>query len=312
MKLAIVGLGGVGGHYGARLARRYAGGQEGVEVYFVARGEHLRRIQADGLRFSSPDESFVARPTAASDQPAGWGELDLILFCVKTYSLEESAAQMRANLGARTVLISALNGVDNAERLRAIFPGAALLNGGVYISAMQVGPGEVRQIGGTGKIFFGWEPASGQPAPEHARFRALVDVFQAAGIPAEYDEDVRPAVWEKYLFISPLASAGTALRQNFGELRSDPKSWALLDGLLGELEAVAAALGVRLPENIHASTLNKALGFPPDTKTSMQVDAERGKPLEMETLTGYVVRAAHRLGVPAPLYEEMYQRLKPA
>jgi 2-dehydropantoate 2-reductase len=180
----------------------------------------------------------------------------------------------------------------------------------VYISSMLVGPGEVRQIGGTGKIFFGCEPISGQPAPEHARFSALVDVFQAAGIPAEYHAEVRPAVWEKYLFISPLATAGTALGQSFGELRSDARSWALLEGLLRELEAVAAAQGVTLPENIHPVTLNKALGFPPDTRTSMQVDAERGKPLELETLTGYVVRAAHRLGVPAPLYAEMYRKIK--
>src|SRR5512145_437996 len=139
MKLAVVGIGGVGGAYGARLARRFAGGQDGVEVYFVARGEHLRRICQEGLRFSSPSESFVAHPAGASDQPAGWGELDLILFCVKTYSLEESAAQVQDNVGPRTVLITTLNGVDNAERLRAVFPRATVLNGGVYISSMQVG-----------------------------------------------------------------------------------------------------------------------------------------------------------------------------
>ncbi len=317
MKLAIVGLGGVGGHYGARLARRYAGGKDGVDVLFVARGEHLRQIQENGLRFSIPSgEAWVAHPAAASDHPSEWGELDLVLFCVKTYALEESAAQLRENVGQATTLITVLNGVDNAERLQAAFPQAAVLNGGVYISATLVAPGEVRHIGGTGKTFFGLEPAPGrhaqEPAPgreEHARFRPLAGLFQAAGIDAEYRADIRWAVWEKYLFISPLASATTALGQTFGELQADPKSWALLNGLLSEVEAVAVAQGVSLPADVHQATLNKVRSFPPGTKTSLQTDAERGKPLELETFTGYVARAGHRLGVPVPLHDQVYRQL---
>lgn len=342
MKLAIVGLGGVGGHYGARLARRYAGGKDGVDVLFVARGEHLRQIRQGGLQYSTPGEAWVAYPAAASDQPSEWGELDLILFCVKTYALEESAAQLRANVGLATTLTTVLNGVDNAERLRAVFPHAAVLNGGVYISATLVAPGEVRHIGGTGKTFFGLEPAPGhyiqepapgrhiqepapgrhaqEPAPgrhaqeqggEHARFRPLAGLFQAAGIDAEYREDIRWAVWEKYLFISPLASATTVLGQTFGELQADPHSWALLNGLLSEVEAVAGAQGVSLPADVHQTTLNKVRSFPPTTQTSLQTDAERGKPLELETFTGYVVRAGRRLGVPVPLHEQIYSQLKP-
>ena len=257
MKLAIAGLGGVGGFLGARLARGFAGGKDGVEVSFIARGEHLAKIRQAGLQVISPTEQFTARPAAATDQPAELGPLDVILFCLKTYQLEESAAQLRENVTPQTVVITVMNGVDNALRLKAIFPQAQVLNGGIYISAERAGPGVIRRIGGPGRTFFGAEEGG------HERYRPLAALLQSAGIPAEYREDIRWAIWEKYLFIAPLASATTHLAKNFGEMQADPAAWNLLDGLLSEVEAVARAEGINLPADIHAKHPDQNPGFPP-------------------------------------------------
>jgi 2-dehydropantoate 2-reductase len=303
MKLAIIGLGGVGGFLGARLARGFAGGKDGVEVFFVARGEHLAKIRQAGLQYISPTEQFTVQPAAATDRPAELGPLDVVLFCLKTYQLDESAAQLGENVTPRTVVITVMNGVDNAARLKAIFPQAQVLDGGIYISAERAGPGVIRHIGGPGRIFFGAE------AGDHQRYRPLAALFQSAGIPAEYREDIRWAAWEKYLFIAPLASATTYLAKTFGEMQADPAAWNLLDGLLSEVEAVARAQGIELPADIHSKTLARIPAFPPATRTSMQVDYARGRPLEIESLTGYVVHTAHELGIPVPLHDWLYPKL---
>jgi 2-dehydropantoate 2-reductase len=288
------------------LARRYAGGQDGVEVAFIARGEHLEQIRRNGLQYNSPGGAFTAIPAAATDQPASLGLLDVVLFCVKTYSLQETSSLLAPNVGAQTTVISVMNGVDNAERLQAAYPRATVLNGGIYISAELVQPGMVRHIGGAGRTFFGAETGPHEP------HLGIESVLKSAGISAEYRRDILWAVWEKYLFICPLASATTFTGKTFGELRADQNAWQLLDGLLGELEAVARAQGVSLPEGIHQATLDKVNNFPPGTKTSLQSDYERGKALELETFTGYVLRASQRLRIPAPLHEMVYARLKSA
>ena len=303
MKLAVVGLGGIGGFLGALLARRFASGRDGVEVIFIARGEHLAKIRQDGLQYLSPTESFTVIPAAATDQPAALGPLDVILFCVKTYQLEKSAALVRENVSPRTVVITLLNGVDNADRLKAIFPQAHVLNGGIYVSAERVAAGVVRRIGGAGRIFFGGEEGGQE------RYQPLVALFQSAGILAEYRADIRWAIWEKYLFISPLASATTYLSKNFGEMQADPAAWQLLDGLLLEVEAVARAQGIDLPDGVHQATLARIPPFPPATRTSMELDHALGRPLEIETFTGYIVRSARELGIPVPLHERVYQKL---
>lgn len=303
MKIGIFGMGGIGGYYGAMLARHYAGREE-HQFYFIARGKHLEAMRQNGLRLLTPKEEFTVRPTLATDQPAECGILDLVLLCTKTYHLDDAARQLAPVVGENTVILTVLNGVDNAERLRAHFPQAQVLNGGVYISATLIEPGVVRHNGGAGRTLLGSESG------EHERYRWIENFLKEAGIPAEYHEDITWAVWEKYLFIEPMGSATSYKNTTFGGLRDTPESWQLVDGLLGELERVAAAQGIALPEGIHQATLNKYLSFPPETKTSMQVDFEKGGQTEIETFTGYVVRAGHRLGVAVPLHEQVYAALK--
>jgi 2-dehydropantoate 2-reductase len=302
MNIAVVGIGGVGGYYGGKLARRYAG-QNDFQVTFFARGEHLEEIRRNGLQQITEEGTFIAKPNQAKDDPSGCGVFDLVLFCVKTYDLEESASMLKKNIDERTFVMSLLNGVDNAERLKAVLPKADVLNGCVYIGAQIVRPGVVRQAGGSCKLFFG--PENGGQGDDRMIERLLGD----AGIKAEYCDDIKAIVWEKYLFVSPLASATTYLKKTFGEFMEGGENRNLLEGLLREVELVARAQGVNLPENIHKSSLEKISLFPYDTKSSMQMDFEKGKKTEVDTFTGYIVRFAKSHRIPTPLHEVVYNSL---
>jgi 2-dehydropantoate 2-reductase len=303
MDIAVVGIGGVGGYYGGKLARHYAGSSD-IKIIFIARGEHLEKIRGKGLRVRSAVETFTARPHLATDRPNELGPFDLVLFCVKAYDLEESAAMLQANVTGRTVIITLLNGVDNAERLGKIFPQASVLNGCVYISAFIEAPGLVRQASGSCKLFFGTEKEN------HAGYKAIEKIFTDAGIDAKYSADIRTAVWEKYIFVSPLASATTYLKKTSGQLLEDELSKSYLTGLMREVELVARAQGVQFPDNVCEIALEKVSSFSCDTKTSLQLDFEKAKEkTELGTFTGYIVRYARENGIPVPYHQEVYDSL---
>lgn len=303
MRIGVMGIGGVGGYFGGKLARYYAHRSD-VEVVFIARGNHLRAIQEKGLRLITAEEgTFTTMPHKATDSPFECGIFDLVLFCVKTYDLEESARLLEQNVDEKTAVITLLNGVDNAKRLKMVLPQARVLNGSVYIGAHILSPGVVQQVGGSCKLFFGSEDEKCDDC------QTIERVLRDAGIKAEYREDIERVVWEKYLFISPLASATTYLGKNFGELMEDEEGRKLLDELLSEVELLARVQGVMLPENIHKISIEKISSFPSHTKSSMQIDFERGKKAELETLTGYVVKSARNHGIPAPLHEQVYHDL---
>ncbi|MBN2124600.1 MAG: 2-dehydropantoate 2-reductase [Deltaproteobacteria bacterium] len=303
MRVAIVGVGGVGGFFGGKMARYYAG-DGAVEMVFIARGAHLRAIQEGGLRVTTPEEEFTARPDFATDDPAGCGIFDLALFCVKTYDLEQAVALVRENLGKESRVITLMNGVDNTARLRDALPGVRILNGCAYVSTRIVRPGHVQQTGGFAKLFFGAE--QGDPAP----FRPIEGLMRGAGIDATCREDIRQAVWEKYLFISPSATLTSALGKTFGEVLADNQARGLLEGLIAETGALAEKEGIRIPDTLVDTVLEKMASFPPGTRTSMQLDFERGGRAELETFTGYVVRAGKALGVAVPLHERIYDDLR--
>ena len=250
MKIAVIGIGGVGGYFGGKLARTYID-REDNEVIFFARGEHLKKIRERGLRQITREGTFTAIPDSATDNSGGCGNFDLVLFCVKSYDLEEGARMIRENVTGETAIISLLNGVDNAEKLHAVFPDAQVLNGCVYISACIERPGVVRQTGGSCNLFFGPEREEGND------YRDIESILKDAGIKAEHREDIRAVVWEKYLFVCPLASATAYLVKTFGELMDHSESRKLLEGLLDEVELVGRAQGVNLPEDIHRTSLEK-------------------------------------------------------
>ena len=164
-----------------------------------------KRSEQNGLKVLSKEREFTVRPALATDNPAECGPVDILVFCTKGHDLEDSARLVSPCVDENTVMISLLNGVNNPERLRTVLNKGKILNGCVYLSAHILKPGVIQQIGGSGKLFFGGEsdlPIDG---------KGMENILRAADIDAEYSNDIESIVWEKYIFISPFATATTFL-----------------------------------------------------------------------------------------------------
>jgi 2-dehydropantoate 2-reductase len=303
MKVAIVGIGGVGGYYGGLLAKHYSGNED-VEIVFIARGDHLEQIKKHGLELITEKGTFIIRPDLAADTPSGCGIFDCVIFCVKTYGLEESARLLSPSINENTVVISLLNGVDNANRLSVVLNKGKIFNGCVYIGSHIVRPGVVQQAGSMNKLYFG------NKADDNTEANHIEHFLKEANIDAQYRPDIKHIVWEKYVLISAFATATTFLDKTMRGVMDSKKGKALLDDLLTEVFHVAEAKGVELPKNIRDEIIAKVGTFPPEVKTSMQMDSEKGNQTELETFTGYIVREAKKLGLPAPTYDKIYAALK--
>ncbi len=302
MRIAVVGIGGVGGYFGGKLARYYAS-SESVDIIFIARGEHLHQIQEKGLKQVTTEGEFTAYPTLATDDPRDSGSFDMVLFCVKRYDLENSAERIQANINKDSIVISLLNGVDNVKPLTRILSGAEILNGCVYIGAHIVNPGVVRQAGGTCQLFFG--PEDG-PVKE---LRPVEMLLKKAGIQAVLTENIQKVVWEKYLFVCPLATATTYLQQPMGAFVEHTEKRSYLEGLMREVAEVAKAKGIHISKNMIHEALAKNSLFPYETRTSLQLDFENNRRTEIDLFTGYIVKSAKELGIPVPLHDEAYNKL---
>ncbi len=303
MRIGIVGIGGVGGYYGGKLALEYGPSKE-HDIVFIARGEHLEAIRRKGLRLITVEGEYTAEPTLATDSPAEIGRLDLVLFCVKSYGLEEAARMISGNIHENTIVIPLLNGVNITERLKAALPRGTVLRGTVYIGSNIIAPGEVRQAGGSCQLIFGPDDNA-----DVEKYRPIEGLLKKAGIKAELTADIAVPIWTKYIFVSPLAGLTSMLGKTFGEILQDPEGLDMLEGLLKEIEAVARARGVNLPPDIVKASIGKVSSFPFATKTSMQRDYEKGNPIEIDIFMEYIVKSGRELGISTPLHERVYAAL---
>jgi len=303
MRIAIVGIGGVGGYFGGKLAREYENsGQH--EIIFIVRGEHLSAIKKNGLKLFTKEGDYKARPYLATDNPAKSGIFDLVFFCVKSYHLESSALALKANINKNTVVIPLLNGVNIAQRLRAVLPDADIVRGCVYISSFIEKPGVVRQTEGTCKLTFGTDDKSAN------QYQYILDILVQAKVDARLTDEISQALWTKYLLICPLGSLTAATGKTFGGIIEDAKLKNKLREMIREVKSIADARKIELPEDVVDKTLESIGRFAYDTKTSMQVDRERGKDTEMDIFTKYIIESGKELAIPTPLHNEIYAQLK--
>lgn len=303
MRIAVVGIGGIGGYYGGKLAMAYAGSGS-HDIVFIARGEHLAAIRKNGLSLITPDGEYNAVPTLATDNPKDAGPLDLVLFCVKSYGLQDAARMIAGSVHKGSVILPLLNGVSITETLKTFLPECTVLNGCVYIGASIEGPGVVQHKGGTGLLIFG--PDRNEDVE---KFRGIETLLKEAGIPVELAKDAAVPVWTKYIFIDPLAVLTALLGKTFGAILESEEDREMLAGLMTEVENVARAKGVNFPKDIVKATLQKAAGFPYATKTSFQLDYEKGRQTELDIFAGYIVKAGKELGIATPLHERIYKEL---
>jgi 2-dehydropantoate 2-reductase len=299
MKILVMGSGGVGGYFGAKLARA------GEAVTFVARGMHLDAIRAHGLRVrSSVEGEFVVR-ASATDNPAETGLVDLILFCVKSYDTEAAARSLEAAVGLETAIVSLQNGVDNEEKIGAIVGPEHVLGGAAYIFSTIESPGVIRHSL-YGRIAFGELDGS-----ETVRARRIREALDRAGIPVELSREIRRVLWEKYLWITALSGMTALTRCPAGVIRSVPEPRTMYRLIVEELAQLAKASGVALAPSAVDDVMKATDNMAPTAYSSLHHDLTHGNRLELEALQGHAVRQGERLGVPTPMCAAVYAALKP-
>ena len=299
MRIAIMGAGGVGGYYGGLLARA------GHEVIFIARGEHLRAIRADGLRVRSVHGDFEVRPAHATDDPAQVGPVDLTIFTVKTYDIEAAAKLMRPLVGEQTAILPLQNGVESAARLSRYWGNRAVLGGLTQLVAYVAEPGVIRQESQFRKIVLG--ELDGRRSE---RAEAICEALKQSGADAEITQTIEKALWTKLLFIASFAGLSSVTRSPAGPLLAGDESRLLLHRAMREVYDAARAKGIPMEADVVEKTMAFAAKLEPTTTPSMQRDVVAGRPTEYDAINGAAVRAGRETGVPTPVHEFIWACLK--
>jgi 2-dehydropantoate 2-reductase len=300
MKIAIMGTGGVGGYYGGLLAKA------GRDVTFIARGAHLQAIRKNGLQVKSVHGDFQVSKALATDKPADVGPVDLIIFATKTYQTDEAAKAIKPMVGKDTVVVPLQNGIDAADRIGQVVGMDHVLGGATWLSAAIEAPGVIGQYSEFRRITLG--EFSGKTT---ARLTSIYDLLKETGATVEVSDNILKVLWTKFVFISSVSAMGSLTRMTFGEYRGVPEARAMLTEAIGEVASVARARGVKLDADILAKTQAFIDSSAPGIKPSMQRDVEAGKPSELESLIGVVVRMGAEKNVPTPVMRFAYAMLKP-
>lgn len=303
-RIGILGLGGVGGYFGGLLAKAYYKSDE-VEVIFIARGATQKAIADSGLKIVTDESEMIVHPKLVSNNPEEIGELDYLICATKTYDIEESLLSLQSCIVARTVILPLYNGVDAPERIQKIYPQNDILQGCVYIISMIILPGTIRKMGFYEKLFFGSKTVSSSKLEE------LQGIFQQARIESYWVENIEETVWEKFIFISALASATSYLNLHIGEIINSPEAMAVYVELVQEIDAVAKAKGLQLPDDIVNQTIGKLEKSPREATSSMHRDLLAGKNTEALSLTKFVLNEGIKYDVKTPLYEKISNVLLP-
>ena len=289
MRIAIMGSGGLGGYFGARLV------QGGADVHFVARGKHLEAMRAGGLRIQGPQPIHVPKVNATHD-PREIGVADVVMLCVKLWDTETAIEQIRPMVGPNTAIVSFQNGVLKDQYLRAAFDERQLMGGVGYVATTIGEPGVILQTGPMQRLLFGEFDGT-----RSARGEALLAACLAGGINAELSDNILREIWQKYVFLVALSGATTTIRKSLGPIRSNPQTRAFFLDVMREVVAVGRAHGVALSEDYADIRMKFAEELPADMTASMHHDLERGNRLEVRWLSGGVVELGKAKGVPTPL-----------
>lgn len=299
MKFAVMGTGGMGGYLGGRLAHA------GADVTFIARGETLAALRESGLRVYSPKGDFEIPAVNATDDPAQVGPVDVILLCVKAYDVDEAIQWMRPMIGAETVVIPVLNGIDHIAKLQAELGERHVLGGMSVISAHKGEPGVIYHVTDAGnQLEFGeW---NGGVSP---RCGPILAAMEKAGLVAVAVPNIAQRMWWK---LSAICAACV-----FAVMRGDkatvwaPETADLVRQVGAEAVAVAHAHDIPLADSFPDDLVKIIEGAPPTYKPSLLVDLQNGKRLEVEVMNGAIRRMGKAAGVPTPANSFIYACLKP-
>jgi 2-dehydropantoate 2-reductase len=300
MRIAVIGAGGVGGGFGAALAKA------GADVTFIARGAHLAAMKSAGLKVLGPRGDTHLKPTQATDNPVEIGKVDVVLFCVKLWDVESAGHAIKPLIGPDTAVIPLQNGIDAHERLLPILGAGAVMGGVAQISASITAPGEITQVGTFMRMIFG--ELDGTRTKRAEKFLALC---QAAGFDAMLSEAILTDLWMKFILLASNAGMMALGRQPIGKLRDDPDMRPIFLSAYREVIAVGLAKGITLPSDALDRITDQTAHFPPTMKASMALDLDRGNRLEVPWLSGKVAELGRQYGIPTPTHAMLYAMLKP-
>lgn len=300
MRIAVMGSGGIGGYFGARLAL------SGSDVTFIARGRHLAAMHEHGLRIESELGGMHVPNVRATDDPAAIGPVDLVMIAVKLWDTEVAARQVLPLVERGAAAVSFQNGVQKDDVLRGILGSGAVLGGVSYIGASIKEPGVITHNGKMQRLIIGEFDGS-----RSARADSFIEACTAAGINAELSSDINRAIWEKFCFLVGHSGATASSRLPIGPIRENPQSRAFLADLIREAVAVGRARGVALPEDFTEGRLAFIDTLPAAMSSSMLTDLERGNPLEVPWLSGGVVALGKAADVPTPCNRAVADILAP-
>jgi 2-dehydropantoate 2-reductase len=300
MKITVMGPGGVGGYFGARLAAA------GNDVTFVARGAHLAAMQAGGLRLDSELGNLHLNPVKAVARARDIPAADAIIFGVKMRDTESAAESLRPLVAKGAAIFTFQNGVESAERIGRIVGAGNVVEGAARIASNIPEPGVIKQISKFAVLEFG--ERDGKPS---ARTSAFHEACVAAGIDAKLSDNISRTLWLKFAMLAPVAGMTALTRGPLGPIRKTPESYALLKAAVEETVAVGMAMKTGLEKEDAANTIKLIDALPDAMMASMCHDLLGGKPIEVRGLSGAIARLAHESGVTAPTHAFIASALAP-
>lgn len=305
MRILVLGSGGVGGYFGAQLAK------SGHEVFFVARGAHLQAMREQGLRVDSPLSPVQLQSVDCGSDPTAMPGPDIVLFCPKLWDVKTAAAQLLPALAPDSLVIPFQNGVESHLWLAEILGPQRVVIGVARIAAAISAPGVISQTGDFARLLVGLPPALLGDAAVSARLDAWVSESSAAGIDVQRVPDALRTLWDKFVLLVGMSGLTCLARQPIGPIRSDPDLRATLEASMSETTALAATQGVVFAPGFVERQMKVIDGLHADMHTSMLHDLLAGRRLEAPWLCGGVARMAAEQGLPCPINRTLYAALKP-
>ena len=300
MKIIVMGTGGVGGYFGARLAKA------GHDVGFVARGHHLEAIKKNGLKILSELGDMTIYPAKVSDNPVDFDPADIILFCVKAYDTEEASKLIKPVVAPETGVIPFLNGLGHVKIMQDILGNKSVIGGVAAISALIEKPGVIRHNATMQMLKFGEFDNI-----VTARIKAFQSACKEAGINHSIPENIESDIWQKVVIICTLAGVNCLTRLPLGMCRKNPETRNLMKELATEVVAVARSENIFLPENQVEMVMKGLDKLPEEMKASTLPALEKGEKLEASALNGAIDKLGKKNGIDTPMNRAVYATLSP-
>ncbi len=300
MHTVIIGVGGVGGYFGGKIAN------SGQKVTLIARGKHLNAIRENGLSIESIDGDFVTHPFLVTDNIDTLEKADLVLICTKSWQVAEAAKLIMPILKEDTVVIPLQNGADNAEKICTVLDKKHVLGGLCKIYSKMKTPGVISHFGHTPEIVFGELDKN-----KTGRLQKVKEIFDKAGFKNTISEDIEVDIWSKFMFITTVSGLGALTRATIGEMYKNPDVKKLLEQTATEIYKIGTSKGVDLPKDLVERIMTFISKQPYDSTASTQRDIMEGRPSELDNFNGFIVKEGAKLDVCTPINGFIYSCLQP-